>query len=517
MTIVDPRIKENPEFYKSINSRSRKSSDLTLFDDGSELVVVISEEEVVEEGGNGDHSQIEKNPVEDYSIKNKISRRKKWFILSIVALQGFIGPLTSSIYVPAIAQVRESFGATTTSINATISLYVFVMGFAPLLWASLSERHGRRAVYLLSSLLYVMTTIGCALSDRVSLFIALRAFQAIGASASQAVGAGTITDLFEVHERGNAMGLFLLGALIGPVLGPILGGFINEFMSWRYIFWLLAALGGITFILILFFLPETSSMILKRRAENLKIKKDTKYTKHYPEKTSHFKLKNEEKASTSMLRPFKLIVKPVVILSTTPYSIAYGFMYFVIASLPHQLQSQYNLSSYQIGLSYLANGIGNAMGAFFSGKLADRALEKSADHLLEARLSPMWFGIFLLPVGQLIYGWCVQLQIHIAATLTGLFLLGLGVGVVQTPANTYVVDSYQKHSASVMGAANLMRCISAGCTPLVAPTLIDNIGNGWSLTILAVISLLSGTCIFLVQRYGQHWREQFNHKKQNAS
>lgn len=38
----------------------------------------------------------------------------------------------------------------------------------------------------------------------------------------------TITDLFEVHERGNAMGLFLLGALIGPVLGPILGGFINE-------------------------------------------------------------------------------------------------------------------------------------------------------------------------------------------------------------------------------------------------------------------------------------------------
>lgn len=38
----------------------------------------------------------------------------------------------------------------------------------------------------------------------------------------------TITDLFDVHERGNAMGLFLLGPLVGPVAGPIVGGFINE-------------------------------------------------------------------------------------------------------------------------------------------------------------------------------------------------------------------------------------------------------------------------------------------------
>ncbi|CEP19108.1 hypothetical protein [Parasitella parasitica] len=477
MTIVDPPIKESADFYKNINSRSGKSTEVIFSDDEPDLLVTVPEEEIARERGKDYQFEIDKDSIEDFSIK-----------------------------VPAIAQVKESFKATMTSINSTISLYVFVMGFAPLLWASLSERHGRRAVYLLSSLLYIISTIGCALSDRVSLFIALRAFQAIGASASQAVGAGTITDLFEVYERGNAMGLFLLGALIGPVLGPILGGFINEFMSWRYIFWFLSGLGGITFVLILFFLPETSSIILKKRADYLQMKNNIKYAEKYQGQKPYLKPKNEENTSKSMLRPFKLMVKPIVILSTTPYSIAYGFMYFVIASLPHQLQSQYNFSSYQIGLSYLANGIGNAMGAFFSGKLADRALEKSVDHILEARLSPMWFGIFLLPVGQLIYGWCVQLHIHIVATLTGLFLLGLGVGVVQTPANTYIVDAYQKHSASVMGAANLMRCVSAGCTPLVAPTLIESIGNGWSLTILAIISLLSGACIFLAQRYGQHWR-----------
>ncbi|KAK4509378.1 uncharacterized protein ATC70_007729 [Mucor velutinosus] len=503
MTIIDPPIKETTDFYKALNARSKTPCEVTLFDDESDLVVMVSEEENV-------NCSREKQTPADYSIKYKISRKKKWFILSIVALQGFIGPLTSSIYVPAIAQVRESFNTSMTSINATISLYVFVMGFAPLLWASLSERHGRRAVYLLSTLLYVASTIGCALSHNIGLFIALRALQATGASASQAVGAGTITDLFDVHERGNAMGLFLLGALIGPVLGPILGGFINEFMSWRFIFWFLSIMGGVTFFLILFFLPETSAIILKKRADYLKLKKELKQDTEKKQQL-HIKL-SDEHTSTSILRPFKLMVKPVVIISTTPYSIAYGFMYFVIASLPHQLQSQYNFSSYQIGLAYLANGIGNALGAFVSGKLADKALAKSVNNRLESRLSPMWFGILLLPVGQLMYGWCVEIKVHVAATLTGLFLLGLGVGIVQTPANTYIVDSYQKHSASVMSAANLMRCVSAGCTPLVAPTLIDHIGNGWSLTILAVISSLSGICVFLVQRYGQHWREQSSSK-----
>ncbi|KAI7902415.1 major facilitator superfamily domain-containing protein, partial [Cokeromyces recurvatus] len=425
-----------------------------------------------------------------------LSRKRKWFILSIVALHGFLGPLTSSIYVPAISQVRNSFNTSSTAINATISLYIFTMGFAPLFWASLSERQGRRRVYLMATVLYIITTIGCALSKTIELFIILRAFQAVGASASQAVGAGTITDLFNVQERGNAMGIFLLGPLIGPVIGPIAGGFINEYLDWRYIFWSLSIMGGLTFFLVLFFVPETSSIVL--------MKKERRYIF-----ARLLDSNREESIWKSMLRPFRFILLPAVFLSTTPYSIAYGFMYFVIASLPYQLSSRYHYSSYQIGLAYIANGLGNAIGAFVSGKLADQALNKlNVDNeekrkYLEVRLNPMWIGIVLLPIGELLYGWCVNYNIHVSAGFFGLFLF-------QTPCNTYIVDLYQKHSASAMSAGNLLRCISAGCTPLVAPIIIAEIGNGWSLTILAIISSMSSICIFLVQRYGQLWKEQFD-------
>ncbi|KAI9255611.1 major facilitator superfamily domain-containing protein [Phascolomyces articulosus] len=417
----------------------------------------------------------------------QMSSLRKWFILFIVALQGFLGPLSSSIYASSNIILRMSLGTSSTLINATISLYVFTQGIAPMMWAALSERYGRRIIYIIATIIYVGSTIGCALSPAIGIFVLMRIFQSIGASAAQAVGAGTITDLFLVHERGNAMGLFFLGPLIGPVVGPIAGGYIDQYVGWRYIFWTLAGMGGLVLLLMLFFLPETSTIILEQR-------------------------KCQQPMLKAFTRPFTFLSKPVVLLASTPYALAYGFMYFVISSLPHQLGYRYQLSSSQIGLSYLANGVGNAVGAVLSGKQADWLLRRKQRETgqqqqePEIRLAAMWLGIILLPIGELMYGWCIYFNVHVAAGLAGLFILGVGVGVVQTPSNTYLVDAYNEYSASVIGASNLLRSTCAGCTPLMAPAMLKGIGNGWSMTVFAIISILSGGCIYFVQLFGQRWR-----------
>ncbi|KAG2226672.1 hypothetical protein INT45_001019 [Circinella minor] len=458
----------------------------------------------------------------------QMSAVRKWFILFIVALQGFLGPLSSSIYVPAIHEVRRSLGASSTLINATISLYVFTQGIAPMMWAGLSERYGRRLIYIIATVIYVGSTIGCALSPAIGIFVLMRIFQSIGASAAQAVGAGTITDLFLVHERGNAMGLFFLGPLIGPVVGPIAGGYINQYLGWRHIFWTLGGMGVLVLFLMLFFLPETSAIILERKKYHRYYKQNAKKEKHnkknehlssLPEATttsssssSSLVLTEPEPMLKAFTRPFTFLLKPVVLLTSMPYALAYGFMYFVISSLPHQLGYRYQLSSSEIGLSYLANGVGNAVGAVLSGKHSDWLLRRKQQQTdqeqqePEVRLPAMWIGIILLPIGELIYGWCVDFHIHAAAGLTGLFILGVGVGVVQTPSNTYLVDAYHGYSASVIGASNLLRSACAGCTPLMAPAMLKAIGNGWSMTIFAIMSIMSGGCIYFVQLYGHRWR-----------
>lgn len=110
---------------------------------------------------------------------------------------------------PAVLEVRSAFKTSTTLVNSTISLYILALGIAvsfpysqspsipfrltliqPLAWAPLSERHGRRIIYIVATIIYVASTVGCALSPNIKVFIILRISQAAGSSAAQAVGAG---------------------------------------------------------------------------------------------------------------------------------------------------------------------------------------------------------------------------------------------------------------------------------------------------------------------------------------
>jgi hypothetical protein len=51
-----------------------------------------------------------------------------------------------------------------------------------------------------------------------------------------------------------------------------------------------------------------------------------------------------------------------------------------------------------------------------------------------------------------------------------------------------------------------MRCTWAACTPLFAPKFIVLVGNGWAMTTVAIISALSGICVFVVQKFGESMR-----------
>lgn len=59
--------------------------------------------------------------------------------------------------------------------------------------------------------IYTVCTIVCGVSKGIGLFFAFRLLQGIFGSVGQAVGGGTVSDIFEPHERGRAMGIYILG------------------------------------------------------------------------------------------------------------------------------------------------------------------------------------------------------------------------------------------------------------------------------------------------------------------
>src|SRR5450432_3338605 len=105
----------------------------------------------------------------------------------------------------------------------SVALYMLSMSIFPLWWSSFSETLGRRTIYLASFALFILWTILSALSTSISMLIVMRMLGGGAAASVQAVGAGTIADIWESRERGRAMGIFYLGPLMGPLLAPIIG------------------------------------------------------------------------------------------------------------------------------------------------------------------------------------------------------------------------------------------------------------------------------------------------------
>ncbi|KAG1061294.1 hypothetical protein G6F42_027716 [Rhizopus arrhizus] len=130
-------------------------------------------------------------------------------------------------------------------------------GLSPSFWGSLADLWGRRPVYLATLVVYMGSCIGLALAPKYYVLLILRMLQAFGSSSVIAIGAGVVGDIATPSERGSYFGLFSMGQMLGPVIGPVLGGIISEYLSWRWIFWILLMVGAAFFVAIFFLLPET--------------------------------------------------------------------------------------------------------------------------------------------------------------------------------------------------------------------------------------------------------------------
>ena len=100
-----------------------------------------------------------------------------------------------------------------SSILASLVVSIFVLGWAsgPLVVSPLSELHGRLWIYHASNSLFVVFTIGCALSNSLNMLLAFRFLAGATGSAVLSIGGGTVADLFVQDEHGTAMTVWTMG------------------------------------------------------------------------------------------------------------------------------------------------------------------------------------------------------------------------------------------------------------------------------------------------------------------
>lgn len=174
------------------------------------------------------------------------------FVIILSALMAFTS-LSTDIYLPAMPLMAQDLHG-----NAELTITGFLMGFciAQLIWGPLSDHFGRRLPLFIGMALFMIGSVGCALSTDISQIVFWRVFQALGACTGPMLARVMIRDLFSRTRAAQMLSTLMIIMAIAPIAGPLLGGQMIKFTTWHSIFWLLAVIGGVMFVS-LFWLPET--------------------------------------------------------------------------------------------------------------------------------------------------------------------------------------------------------------------------------------------------------------------
>jgi multidrug resistance protein len=336
-------------------------------------------------------------------------------------------PLASSMFAPSVPQLMAEFNSTNEEL-ASFVVSVYVLGFAvgPLVIAPCSEMYGRLILYHICNVLFLVFTVACAISPCLNALIGFRFLAGCAGAAPLTLGGGTIADLVKQERRGVAMTLYTMGPLVGPIVGPMAGGYLARAKGWRWVFWVLAVIGGVIVVISFTYLRETyAPTILERKAEGLRATTGNRDLRSKLDSG----LEPRQLFIRSIARPLRMLVLSPIILALSVFmALGYGYLYLLFTTFALVFEKQYEFGSGAVGLTYLGIGVGSMIGLVGVGAVSDRILrKKSANGKMkpEYRLLPMIICSPLMALGLFWYGWSAKERVFWLVPIVGTSVFGI--------------------------------------------------------------------------------------------
>lgn len=322
----------------------------------------------------------------------------------------------SSVYSPGVFEVQAQFQISTTLALLPMSLYVFGLGFGPVIGAPLSETYGRRFVYLVTPPLSILFTVGAALSKNFGTLLACRFLAGMMGSPPLAVGAGTNIDMWATQHRARAVSLYLFAPFLGPSLGPAVGGYLAQYKGWQWTQWIIAIIGGAIWIYSLGSEETYGKVILKKQAMKLGLPTESD---NGPKGLAAIKFL----LTVTIARPIHmLLTEPIVGLYSIYVAFNFAVLFIFFEAFPIVFIGVYQFSLGECGLAFLGITVGCVLSVVVSdivdrlthSKKLQQKIATGGEPCLppEQRLHNAMIGSLLLPTGLFWFAWTAKQSIH---------------------------------------------------------------------------------------------------------
>ena len=164
----------------------------------------------------------------------------------------------STTYV-ALPNIQGNLSAAPDQVGWVITAFVVATAVGTILTNVMSQRFGRRWVFLAAILGFTLTSLLSASSQTLGELVMYRVLQGFVSAPLLPISQAIMLDTYPREKHGLAMSIWSMGMILGPVAGPTVGAILTEYYNWRYVFLMNIPFGIFAFFAILVTLPSAES------------------------------------------------------------------------------------------------------------------------------------------------------------------------------------------------------------------------------------------------------------------
>ncbi|SDZ31991.1 MFS transporter, DHA1 family, bicyclomycin/chloramphenicol resistance protein [Bacillus sp. 166amftsu] len=382
----------------------------------------------------------------NHDVYKPVKANRLWMILVLGTLTA-IGPLSIDMYLPSLPKLTDDLQTNASLAQLTLTACLLGLSVGQLFVGSISDIYGRRKPLIIALIMYVASSLLCAVAPSIWSLVLLRFLQGASGSAGIVISRAMVRDMYSGSEMTKFFSLLMLVNGAAPILAPIIGGQLLQFTSWRGVFIVLGAISIFMLVSATFVLRET--LPLEER---------------------------ETGGLVGTLATYRNLLKDRLFMG---YALSQGLvsaaMFAYISGSPFVLQNIYGASPQEFSVFFAINGIGIIIASQITGRLAGKLSEKA---LFVA-------GIGIAAAGGISLLLTIVLGIGLIGVLCSLFLVVSSVGVVSTTGFSLAMKNQKQAAGTASALLGLLQFISGA---LVAP-LVGIGGSNTALPMGIVIAL----------------------------
>jgi DHA1 family bicyclomycin/chloramphenicol resistance-like MFS transporter len=356
-------------------------------------------------------------------------------LLTYITLVGLVAyaAIATDLYLPAIPYMIIDLGGSQADGQLTLSVFMIGLALGQLIFGPLSDQFGRLPVVRVGTLLFLITSVLCAVAQSMEMMWALRALQGIAAASGPVVARAIVRDRYEGNRAAQVMSALSGAMAVIPMVAPTIGVLILQFFEWPAVFLALAVF-ALIILVALTRLPETAPAPSASRLTIARV-----------------------------LTGFReMLCNPTFLGYQLAGSFSFAALFCYLSTVAYFLPDVFNVPTSQFGVAFALTVLGFMTGSLINAQIVVRF---GLDTTLQAGLLISLSTAAIIAALASIAG---QLLVIMAA-LSSLFFLG--VGLTAANASMGAISLYRERAGAASAVYGFTHALLAAAIGAFAGSL----------------------------------------------